>query len=134
MIVKELGLQGAKTLRTPVSATNHQSEELLTMKDSRKYQCLCARVNFLAIDPIDLQFGTEECCRSMSRPTVRDWSKLQRMGRILRRLSEAGVLSSRTCKRCLQPTSVQTGPEMRETDGAPAVKFSCTEPSDQEVD
>ena len=81
MIVKELGLQGAKTLRTPVSATNHQSEELLDHERFKKYQCLCARVNFLAMDRIDLQFGTEERCRSMLRPTVRDWSKLKRMGR-----------------------------------------------------
>ena len=38
MIVKELGLQGAKTLRTPMSATNHQSEELLDHERFKKYQ------------------------------------------------------------------------------------------------
>ena len=30
----------------------------------------------MSTDRIDLQFGPKECCRSMSRPTVPNWSKL----------------------------------------------------------
>ena len=37
----------------------------------------------MAIDRIDLQFVAKECCRSMSRPAVRDWSKRKRMCRFL---------------------------------------------------
>ena len=37
MIVKELG-QGAKTLSTPVSDTNHESEKLLGHERFKKYQ------------------------------------------------------------------------------------------------
>ena len=37
----------------------------------------------MVIDRIDLQFGANECCRSVSRPPVRDWSKLEQMTRFL---------------------------------------------------
>ena len=50
MIVKELGLQGAKTLGTPVSDMHHESEELLDNERFKKYQSLCAGANFLARD------------------------------------------------------------------------------------
>ena len=83
MIVKELGWQGAQTLSTRVSDMHHDSEKLLDHEKFKKYLFLCARANFLAIVRIDLHFGAKECCRSMSRPTVRDWSKLKIIGRFL---------------------------------------------------
>ena len=91
MIVKEFGWQGAKTLSTPVSDMHHESEELLDREKFNKYQSLCARANFLVIVRIDLHFGAKECCRSMSRPMVRDWFKLKIHRTILDRLSEAGA-------------------------------------------
>ena len=48
MVVKELGLRGAKTLSTPVSDMHHESEELLDHEKFKKCQSLCARANFLA--------------------------------------------------------------------------------------
>ena len=72
MIVKELGLQIAKTLSTPVSDVHHESEEPLDHEKFKKYQSLCARANFFAQDRIKLQFGAKDCCRPLSRPTVRD--------------------------------------------------------------
>ena len=83
MIVKQLGRQGAKTLSTPVSDMHHESEELLDHEKFEKYQSLCARANFLAIVRNDLHFGAKECCRSMLRPTVSDWSKLKIIRRFL---------------------------------------------------
>ena len=68
---------------TPVSDTNDESEELVDHERFKKYQSSCARANFLAMDRMDLQFGAKECCRSMSRPTVRDRSKQKRIGRFL---------------------------------------------------
>ena len=82
MIVKELGWQGAKTLSTRVSDLHHESEELLDHEKFKKYQSLCARANLAEVRS-DSHFGGKECCRSMSRPTVRDWSKLKIIGRFL---------------------------------------------------
>ena len=48
------------------------SEELLVHGKFKKNQSLRARVHFLAIDTTNSQIGAKECCRSMSRPTVRD--------------------------------------------------------------
>ena len=45
---------------------------------------LCARLNFLALDRIDLQFAAKECARKMARPTTMDWQRLKRVGRYLR--------------------------------------------------
>ena len=56
-------------------------QDLLDHEKFKKYQLLCAQANFLAIDRIDLPFGAKESCRSMSRPTVLDWSTLKRIGR-----------------------------------------------------
>ena len=77
--VKKLGLQGSKTLSTPVSDMHHEREELRDHAKYKKNQFLRAGANLLA----DLQIGATECCRWMSRPTVRDWSKLERTGRCL---------------------------------------------------
>ena len=30
---------------------------------------------------MDIQSATKKCCRAMSKPTLRDWSKLKRLGR-----------------------------------------------------
>ena len=50
-------------------------------------------------------------------------------GPILGRLSQAGVRAqvSRRSKRCQMPAAMQNGQAMQQTDGAPAVFFSCTE-------
>ena len=100
MIVKELGLQGAQTLSTPVSDMHHESEELLDHEKVKKYQSLRARANFFAQDRIDLQLGAKDYCRPMSRPTVRDWSKLKRTDRFLASCPRCTSASSRRSKRC----------------------------------
>ena len=46
MLVNELGLQGEKTLSTPVSDMQNETEELLDHEKFKKYQSMCARVNF----------------------------------------------------------------------------------------
>ena len=82
LIIKELGLKDAKAVSSPV-AEHHEVEELLDHERFKKYQSICARTNFLAIDRLDIQYASKECCRSMSRPTLRDWAKLKRLGRYL---------------------------------------------------
>ena len=46
MLVKELGLQGGKALSTLVSDMYHESAELMDHEKFKKYQSMCARVNF----------------------------------------------------------------------------------------
>ena len=82
-IIIELGLQDAKSVSTPVADELRESDELLDREKFKKYQSICARANFLAIDRIDIQFASTECCRAMSRPSLKDWAKLKRLGRYL---------------------------------------------------
>jgi hypothetical protein len=81
ILIKELGLENAKKVNTPVADVHHESDELLDHDKFKKYQSLCARANFMAIDRFDLQYAAKECCKAMSRPTMRDWAKLKRIGR-----------------------------------------------------
>ena len=83
LIVREMGLLEAKALATPVADEVNEGDELLDHERFKRYQSICARANFLAIDRFDLQFAAKECCRAMSRPTCKDWAKLKRIGRYL---------------------------------------------------
>ena len=83
IMIRELGLQRAKSVATPVADAHHESEELLDHERFKMYQSLRARRNFLAVDRIDIQVASKERCRSMARPTVKDWAKLKRIGRYL---------------------------------------------------
>ena len=83
IVIREMGLENAKAVTTPVPDEQHESEELLDHERFKKYQSLCARCNFLAIDRMDIQFASKECCRAMSKPTLRDWAKLKRFARYL---------------------------------------------------
>ena len=83
ILIRDLGLTGAKAVATPGDDFCDLSEDLLEHEKFKKYQSLCARANFLATDRMDVQFASKECCRAMSRPRVRDWAKIKRMGRYL---------------------------------------------------
>ena len=64
LIIKELGLQAAKSVATPVAEENYENDEPLDHERFKKYQSVCARANFLATDRYDLQFASKECCRA----------------------------------------------------------------------
>ena len=86
IIIKELGLEGARALSTPGSKElphKHDDEEPLLNPEATKYRAICARVNFLALDRPDLLFPAKECSRSMAEPKRKDWQKLKRVGRYL---------------------------------------------------
>jgi hypothetical protein len=83
MVIRDLGLGNAKSVSSPVSDESFESEEFLDHERFKKYQSICARANFLAVDRMDIQFATKECCRAMSKPTVRNWAQLKRLGRYL---------------------------------------------------
>ena len=83
IIIRDLGLAGAKSVTSPVSEEHFESEDFLDHERFKKYQSICARANFLSVDRMDIQFATKECCRGMSKPTIRDWSRLKRLGRYI---------------------------------------------------
>ena len=83
LLVRDLGLEEARSVVSPVSDERFESEDFLDHEKFKKYQSICARANFLAVDRLDLQFATKECCRAMSKPTFRDWSRMKRLGSIL---------------------------------------------------
>ena len=58
VIIKELGLQEAKPVTTPVADECHETDELLDHERFKKYQSICARANFLALDRMDIQFAS----------------------------------------------------------------------------
>ena len=42
---------------------------------------MSARLNYLAMDRADLQFGVKELMRKMAGPTKKDWKALKRVAR-----------------------------------------------------
>lgn len=84
LIVKNLNLQNAKLVYSAGSEAPQEGEKVLLEHGRFKlFQSVCARANFLAIDRSDVQHTTKECCRAMSKPTERYWSRLKRLGRYL---------------------------------------------------
>ena len=59
IVIRELGLQEAKAVTTPVADECHESDEFLDHERFKKYQSLCARCNFLALDRMDIQFASK---------------------------------------------------------------------------
>ena len=60
-----------------------EEENDMTPADATRYETRGARVNYMAQDRTDVQFAVKELCRSMSNPTVGDWTALKRLGRYL---------------------------------------------------
>ena len=52
-------------------------------EETTRYRALCARLNFLALDRIDIQYASKEASRRMSSPQAGDWLLLKRIGRYL---------------------------------------------------
>ena len=96
LMVKELGLEKAKPVKTPGTSddrnrdviTNAEDmedkEETMRSEEATRYRGLAARLNYLAMDRSDLQQAAKECCKHMSSPMLGDWERLKRVGRYLR--------------------------------------------------
>ena len=59
-------------------------DEELSDDGHRRYRSVSARLIFLALVRIDLQFVAKDCARKMARSTTMDWQRLKRVGRYLR--------------------------------------------------
>ena len=85
LVVKELGLENAKAVSSPWCEAQFEenAKDRLDYEHLKRYQSISARLNFLALDRMDIQFASKECARKMSDPTVGDWNRLKRIGRYL---------------------------------------------------
>ena len=85
MIVKELGLQEAKSAATPGDKLkdNEKDDVELNAAKATHYRQVGARANYLAQDRPDIMYAVKEICRDMSKPTGSSWVKLKRLGRYL---------------------------------------------------
>ena len=87
MIIKDLGLNEAKSVATPGEEEKKWEEELnkeeLMPDDATRFRAIAARMNYVAADRPDLMYSVKEICRNMARPTRGAWKKLKRVGRYL---------------------------------------------------
>ena len=85
-IVRGLGLEGSKEIGTPAEASEVPKENGVKMNGAKAtaYRSIAARCNYLALDRIDIQYATKQCCKSMANPMEGDWAKLRRLGRYIK--------------------------------------------------
>ena len=88
VIVRELGLENAKSLTSPWSAEelkegDDADTEPLAGEEATRYRAVTARLNYLALDRPDIQYATKEVSKKMSNPRKTDWRGLKRIGRYL---------------------------------------------------
>eukprot|EP00973_Karenia_brevis_P036614 5046527-Karenia_brevis.AAC.1 len=87
IIVKQLGLQKAKAVTSPVmpecveAVRRREQEEPLNKADSSQYRGLAARLNYLAQDRPDLQYAAKLVAQHMSSLRASDWNLPKRVGR-----------------------------------------------------
>ena len=86
IVVRELGLDEAKGVRTPGikdPPTSEEIDEALGPAEAKRFRSVAARLNFLASDRPDVQYCVKEGCREMARPTRKSWCGLKRVARYL---------------------------------------------------
>ena len=55
----------------------------MELAQATRYRALAARLNYLAVDRLDILFAVKESARAMSSPSVGYWKMLQKIGRYL---------------------------------------------------
>ena len=61
-----------------------QSEDAeLDAEEARRYRAITARLNYLAVDRVDVQYSVKEAARHMATPRQSSWILLNRIGRYL---------------------------------------------------
>ena len=66
-------------------ADDQEDEDpLMEPADATRYRAVAARLNYLAVDRVDIQYAVKEAARNMSAPKDRDWTALGKIGRYLK--------------------------------------------------
>ena len=66
-----------------ISSAELDEDRLLDRDEARQYRAMAARLNYMAVDRVDLQFAVKESARSMANPKVSSWDMLVKIGRYL---------------------------------------------------
>ena len=61
----------------------YDDDDELDAEDARRYRAIAARLNYLAVDRVDLQYSVKEAARCMAKPLRAHWQKLIKIGRYL---------------------------------------------------
>ena len=89
IIIKAMQMENAKPVNTPSVNEDKQVQNLresskpLTKADATEYRALAARLNYLALDRLDLQFTAKIVSRHMAAPVEHDWLAVKRVARYL---------------------------------------------------
>ena len=65
------------------SAPEEEGDEELEGEEATRYRAIAARLNYLAVDRVDLQYSVKEAARNMSKPLQKHWQMLAKIGRYL---------------------------------------------------
>ena len=95
LIVEQLELQSCKSVITPGvdvdsgcvvwdADNDDENDEELPPSEATRFRVIGAMCNYLQPDRPDIQYAVKEVCRQMSRPTLRSWEMLKRIGRYLK--------------------------------------------------
>ena len=55
---------------------DQNNEVELDTEEARRYRAIAARLNYLAVDRVDLQYAVKEAARHMSTPRTSSWKLL----------------------------------------------------------
>ncbi len=89
IIIADMQMKGARPVMTPAVVEDKDAQELreaskeLNKTDARQYRALAARLNYLAMDRLDLQFTAKCISKHMATPREHDWGALKRVARYL---------------------------------------------------
>ena len=90
VLLKEWELEGAKAVGTPGVVEEKKSEnedkenKEVNREEARRYRRAAARVNYMALDRLDLGYAAKEVSRSMAVPREEDFVKMKRVIRYLK--------------------------------------------------
>ena len=88
-LLEEWNMNECKAVGTPGSKDNFDEEDEdmligLSPVESTQYRRAAARINYMALDRVDLSFASKETARGMSSPTMGDVVNLKRILRYLK--------------------------------------------------
>ena len=88
MLLEQLGLDRNSTGLACIGEKEDREDadweqEDLELEQSRGFWGVAARVNFLSLDSLDLQFPIKQCSREMAKPVKGSCKRLKKVGRYL---------------------------------------------------
>ena len=127
IIIKRMGVQKSKPLATPCAnedkdVVNIRSKsKVLLGKEATEYRALAARLNYLALDRLDIQYVAKCVSKYMASPCEHDWLALKRRSTLWEGLGVCSCSDGRQCQPTSLPTVAVAGPETARRENRPAV-------------